>query len=154
MRSFVELKRILDQVNAALAEYDPVLKPKAAELLLEAALGTNGGRTGVSWTEEEASLGALLQRWRPSRASDRALLAGYYLQRIRGQEVLTSQAINAELKRYNLGVANITRAIETNLRTGRMEQLRKLGVTKQARKEYRLTPEGIRRVEERLGFGG
>jgi predicted transcriptional regulator len=97
----------------------------------------------------------ILERWSPQRASEKTLLAAYFLNRFRRQPTLTSQRINAILKQHGLTVSNITRAIETNLRASPplMEQIRKRGTTRQARKEYLLTDAGERIVEERLRTG-
>lgn len=61
-------------------------------------------------------------------------------------------AIKGGRKRHGLRVSNVTRVIETsvNATPPRIEQVRKRGDTKQARKEYRLTPDGVALVEEKL----
>ena len=48
---------------------------------------------------------------------------------------------------------NITRAIESNLRAKPplMVQKKKMGTTRQARKQYAITPEGVDFVENKLG---
>jgi hypothetical protein len=53
-------------------------------------------------------------------------------------------------------VPNITRAIESNLRSRPplMTQKKKMGTTRQARKQYAITQEGVDHVLSRLGAAG
>ena len=172
MRDIERVKAVLDEINQAISGYDPALKERARDILLRIALpefersalaareeggpgeqAESGG--GAPAQPHLASLRDLAREAAPRRASERALLGAYYLSVVRGQETLGSQAINAELKRNHLTVSNITRAIETNThaRPPLMEQLTKLGTTKQARKQYAITEAGIARVEQRLADG-
>ena len=165
MRNLQEAKELLDEINRAISDYDPVLKEKARDILLERAFGAPpfspasapGGRgRGRADTRGNdlagADLASLLARWTPDTMSDQALLGVYYLTRTHGVDKVTSQAINTELKRNGLAVANITRAIEGNLRPTRplMVQEGKSGSTKQARKQYSITAAGVEAVERRL----
>ncbi|HEV2147358.1 MAG TPA: hypothetical protein VGR37_08130 [Longimicrobiaceae bacterium] len=166
MSDLKETKELLDEVNRAISSYDPVLKEKARDILLERAFGSSNsapaatargrGRpradSGRGGEQAGVDLASLLERWTPATMSDKALLGAYYLTRVRGEETVTSQAINTELKRNGLAISNITRAIEANMRPDRplMVQEKKMGSTKQARKQYRITPAGIETVERRL----
>ncbi len=120
-----------------------------------AVLSSRGrGRSDSGGSDREGGdLASLLARWTPTTMSDKALLGAYYLTRARGGETVTSQAINAELKRNGLAISNITRVIEANMRPDRllMAQEKKLGSTRQARKQYRITPAGVDAVERKLG---
>ncbi len=166
MSDLKEARELLDEINRAIADYDPVLKEKARDIMLERAFGarvparssasgTNGrGRSGREGSDQQGGdLASLLSRWTPTSMSDKALLGAYSLTRGRGEATVTSQAINAELKRNGLAVSNITRAIEGNMRASQplMVQEGKKGATKQARKQYRVTPAGTRAVEGKLG---
>lgn len=170
MSDISDAKELLDEINTAISSYDPVLKEKARDILLERAFGSaqspppstasaaprprgrpradgsSGGR------EDAGDLASLLTRWSPTTMSDKALLGAYYLTRARGEDTVTSQAINTELKRNGLAISNITRAIEANMRPDRplMVQEKKMGSTKQARKQYRITPAGVETVERKL----
>lgn len=168
MSDLKEAKELLDEINTTISSYDPVLKEKARDILLERAFGgskagasaaprprgrprsdSSAGGEGGSGGEDLASL---LTRWTPTTMSDKALLGAYYLSRVRGDDTVTSQAINSELKRNGLAISNITRAIEANMRPDRplMVQEKKMGSTKQARKQYRITSAGVETVERRL----
>ena len=178
MEELREVKELLDEINAAISSYDPVLKERARDLLLERAFGVRAGRggrpaaaaaTGAEGGEEAprrrgrprgsgtvrrggTSIGNLVERWRPETMAERALLGAFVLARGRADRTVTSQAINAELKRTGLPVPNITRAIESNLRAKPplMVQKKKMGTTRQARKQYALTQEGVDLVESKL----
>jgi hypothetical protein len=175
-KSMDEARALLDRINETISEYDPVLKERARDILIAAAFDGSpladvgragaphpsspgrreaGGGNGRSIPTHPAAadgFAPLLQQWRPRKASERALLSAYYLAEVRGETHMTSQAINGELKEHGLAVSNITRAIDTNLRARPplMRQTRKLGRTRQARKEYRMTSEGIEAVRARI----
>ena len=188
MEDLREVKELLDEINSAISSYDPVLKERARDILLERAFGTGAGRSarartasaaadegggGAEEGEEAprrrgrprgstnarrggANVSTLLEQWRPETMAERALLGAFVLARGRADRTVTSQAINAELKRNGLPVPNITRAIESNLRAKPplMVQKKKMGTTRQARKQYAITPEGVEFVENKLQAGG
>jgi hypothetical protein len=188
MEDLRQVKELLDEINAAISSYDPVLKERARDLLLERAFGATGVRprrapsaaapAGGEDEEEEAprrrpgrprgsgtgkrgprggvAMGSLLGQWAPETMAERALIGAYTLSRGKADKTVTSQAINAELKRAGIPVPNITRAIESNLRAKPplMVQKKKMGTTRQARKQYAITPEGVEFVEGKLQAGG
>lgn len=198
MTDLRQVTALLDEINAAVSSYDPVLKEQARDILLQHAFRAGSGAAAASGsastasstprrgrppkvrTDEDAApkrrgrppgrkgtrgkaarggrgpaLKSLLERWTPETLADKALLGAYYLSRIRGETTVTSQAINTELKRNGLPISNITRAIESNMRPEHplIIQERKMGTTKQARKQYSITPAGLEEVERRLGEG-
>ncbi|HEX6371463.1 MAG TPA: hypothetical protein VF006_21270 [Longimicrobium sp.] len=189
------VKELLDEINAAISSYDPVLKERARDILLERAFGASSGprprraaapagggagrEEGEDGGEEEAprrrpgrpkgsgtgrrgprggmAMPNLLGQWTPETMAERGLMGAYTLSRGKADKTVTSQAINAELKRAGIPVPNITRAIESNLRAKPplMVQKKKMGTTRQARKQYAITPEGVEFVENKLqGSGG
>jgi hypothetical protein len=182
MDDLQEVKALLDEINATISSYDPVLKEHARDILLERAFGRGGGRgaarqapapaqePGEGAAGEDAprrrgrprgstggrraggSVSGLIEQWKPETMAERALLGAYVLARGKPDRTVTSQAINAELKRNGLPVPNITRAIESNLRSRPplMVQKKKMGTTRQARKQYALTQEGVDLVESKL----
>lgn len=89
----------------------------------------------------------------PRTDPERALVVGYWFQVHQGMKDFDSQRINAELKNMGHGVGNITEAF-TRLIERRPQfviQTRKSGTARQARKLYRVTNEGIKRVQEMIG---
>lgn len=178
MQELQEVKALLDEINEAISGYDPVLKERARDLLLERAFGARSAPRAAAADEGEAGaageeaprrrgrprgstttrratggISGLVERWKPETMAERALLGAFVLARGRPDRTVTSQAINAELKRNGLPVPNITRAIESNLRARPplMVQKKKMGTTRQARKQYALTQEGVDLVESKLG---
>jgi hypothetical protein len=182
MTDLREVRALLDEINAAISSYDPVLKERARDILLErafqgaaapaaAAESADAGETaeeparrrpgrpkgsGTGPRRAVQAVGTLVEQWRPETMAERALLGAYVLSRGRPDRTVTSQAINAELKRNGLPVPNITRAIESNLRSRPplMTQKKKMGTTRQARKQYAITQEGVDHVLSRLGGAG
>ena len=88
----------------------------------------------------------------PQNAPDRALVAGYWFQVLQGHEDLDAFQLNKELKNLGHPSTNITRDLDALLdRTPRqVMQVRKSGITKQARKRYKLTRDGISAVKRLL----
>jgi hypothetical protein len=89
----------------------------------------------------------------PTTDKDKALVAAYWAQICGGEPVLTAQSLNAELKHLGHGVGNITEALSQLIaeRPALILQVRKSGTSKQARKQYRLTDAGKRRIDDQLG---
>lgn len=88
----------------------------------------------------------------PTMDVDKALVAAYWFQVVQKHDDLDSQQLNNELKHLGHPSGNITRALDNLInRSPRLVmQTRKGGTTKQARKRYKLTREGIRAVENMM----
>jgi hypothetical protein len=85
----------------------------------------------------------------PETDVEKALVAGYWTQVAQSNPSFGSQSLNDDLKQLGHAIGNITRALD-NLMAAKpalVQQLRKDGGTKQARKTYRLTAAGTRKVE-------
>jgi len=98
----------------------------------------------------------LFEAARPDTEREKALVAAYWVQSCQGNTSFVSQALNAELKDLGHGVGNITEAL-TQLKDERpalILQLKKSGTSKQARKTYKLTLEGMKRVQAMARGGG
>ena len=102
--------------------------------------------------DEFSSFADLYDKANPSTDPDRALIGGYWLQVVKGNEDFVSQSVNGELKNLGHGVTNITAALTslTNAKPRLTMQVRKSGSSQQARKKYKLTQEGIKRVSQLL----
>ncbi|MEQ8634482.1 hypothetical protein [Gimesia maris] len=98
------------------------------------------------------SAAELLAAASPSSDVERVLVVGYWFQEIQGLPDLDSQSINTELKHQGHGVKNITSAFGglISQRPQLVIQLKKSGNSKQARKKYKLTTAGIKRVKSML----
>jgi hypothetical protein len=91
----------------------------------------------------------------PSTGSMRALVGGYWFQTCLGQTEFDGQSVNNELKNLGHPSKNITADLGTlmNQNPRLAMQVRKSGRSQQARKTYRLTTEGLRRVKALIGGG-
>ncbi len=95
---------------------------------------------------------ALFHAANPNGQTEAALVAGYWLQVCKGQNDWDSQSANSELKNLGQPMANITEALT---RLGKSDprlvmQTGKSGSAKQARKKYKLTVHGVKRVQSML----
>lgn len=88
----------------------------------------------------------------PSDNAGRALVAGYWLSETTSGEAFQSQALNAMLKDLGFQVGNITDALSSCMRVkpAWIVQTRKAGSAKQARKTYKITDAGKRRVQQMI----
>ncbi len=102
--------------------------------------------------DEFPDFAALYDTANPQSEAERALVAGYWVQEVRGMGDWDSQAANAELKNLGHQVSNITRALGENIdsKPRLIIQTHKSGSSRQARKKYRLTIEGIRKIRQML----
>jgi hypothetical protein len=100
-----------------------------------------------------SDVASLFDMANPSTDSDKLLVVAYWFQVIRGESELESQSLNNELKHLGYPIGNITRAVSALSATSPrlVMQIKKSGTTRQARKKFRLTVEGIRRVEAMTG---
>lgn len=91
----------------------------------------------------------LFQAANPSTEREKALVASYWAQICNSEPSFGSQSLNDALKDLGHGVGNITDALSAlkDERPALVLQLKKSGTSKQARKTYKLTQEGIRRVQ-------
>ncbi len=96
-----------------------------------------------------AEFAELFSASRPHSASDRALVAAYWLQVVGGGETFTGQSVNKELSNIGHKIANVTNALSTlrDAKPQQVLQLAKTGTSKQARKTYKLSRVGINRVK-------
>lgn len=124
-----------------------------------AARGSGVNRSGVSddshadVSDEEISaespkfehFAELYHAATPKSDVDRALVAGYWFQVLQGAPSFQAAQLNVELKNLGHALKNVTDALEGNQvkKPARVIQLRKSGSSRQARKTYKLTHEGL-----------
>ena len=143
-------RRILSSVSTLLgiaATATPAVKPgMPLEAIVEAAADEEQqDRNFAEFAELYASAD-------PNSNADKALVAGYWLQVCQGAENFAGQSVNTELNHLGHKVANITNALSSlnEAKPNLVLQLRKSGKTQQARKTYKLSNEGIKRVKEMI----
>ncbi|MEL6110893.1 MAG: hypothetical protein AAFU85_33215 [Planctomycetota bacterium] len=121
--------------------------------------GNAGGGIGGTFEEIDAetpsdfeSAAELMAAAKPSTDVEKVLVTAYWFQVMQNQSDLESQSINTELKHQGHGVKNITTAFD-GLMSQKPQlaiQLRKSGTSRQARKKYKLTTEGIQKVRRMI----
>lgn len=118
--------------------------------------GTSDAGAGAehpATTQQFTDFHELFDAANPTSGPDKALVAAYWFQVAQGNEDLESFQLNTELKNLGHPSTNITRDLDGLIhRTPRyIMQTRKEGTSRQARKKYKITREGIRAVERMLG---
>lgn len=100
-----------------------------------------------------SSFAELFDAAQPKGTSDKALVAGYWLQVCQGTDSFDGFSANKELKHLGQGLPNVTSAIDTlkGQKPALALQLKKSGKSRQARKLYKITVAGIRAVEAMIG---
>lgn len=115
--------------------------------------GRDGDDEGSDPTEYE-DLGDLVSAATPSTDEDRALVVAYWFQELQQEKQpdVTGQQVNKELKNLGHGVQNITKVFNNLIATSPQQviQIRKSGTARQARKNYKVTKAGVKRVKELL----
>lgn len=106
-------------------------------------------------SREFSTVGELLESAGPEGTQDRILTVAYWLQELQGAEDFGSQPVNDSLKDMGHPVANITKELTRLMERAPqlVRQTEKSGRSRQARKRYRLTDAGRKRVQELLGQG-
>lgn len=122
--------------------------------------GTRRGPGGAARDGDQPShsyerIGDLIDAAEPSSGVEYALVATYWFQELQGNENVTGQQVNDQLKDLGHGIPNITDAFNSlqGRRPAFARQVEKSGTSRQARKRYRLTQAGVRRVEQMLTAG-
>lgn len=124
-----------------------------------AASGANAFATGHSPGSADRSdksafgdFAELFDAAAPTTNSDKVLVAGYWLQVVEEEDSFTSQTINTMLKNLGHPIKNITSAFTElkNRKPADALQLRKSGNSRQARKLFKITANGIKTVESMI----
>lgn len=139
-----------------------MLKEHARDILLKQAFGidTKGPKTPQppgteplqGGTTAPAPFHQLVERWTPTTQAEWALLGAYYFQEVLGNQNVTAFQVNKELKQHGTPIANITVSLEENIsqNPALIRQIAKSGKTKQAKKKYVVTTNGINFVKDKL----
>jgi hypothetical protein len=117
-----------------------------------------GGRDSSGGSETDASqfsdLSDLFGAAAPATDEDRALVIAYWFQELQDEKQpnVSGGQVNKELKHLGHGVRDITKVLSALIATSPQQviQTRKSGTSRQARKSYKVTKAGIKRVQELL----
>ncbi|MGO9398781.1 MAG: hypothetical protein ACLP19_13235 [Xanthobacteraceae bacterium] len=159
MNEFDELEA-MKKIAAALEPLDAAARARALQWAVSRFHGSGapmaigslalanerGGEPAISGPF--GSFAELFDAASPSTEKDKALVAAYWMQVCQGATSFPAQSLNDLLKDLGHRVGNITEALN-QLKSDRpalVLQLKKSGTSKQARKTYKLTMEGARRV--------
>ena len=112
--------------------------------------GNGSVETGAGTVQTFDDVATLFDSANPQTASDKALVVGYWHQVLQGADDLDGYYLNKDLKHLGHPSSNITRDLDSLIARRHVMQVRKAGSTKQARKKYKLTREGIKAVERML----
>lgn len=122
--------------------------------------GDDHGKAEEAILQESASdqigqfntLADLYDRTAPVTGLESTLVAAYWVQQNNGQDTFVSQEVNKELKHLGRGVKNITSALRNMMNSdpALIMQVRKSGRSQQARKTYKITDAGMKRVKEMI----
>jgi hypothetical protein len=159
----------IGKVNEALAPLEPEVRQRVLRWAVDrfgVALSktkTAAGKAGDADEEDEdnndgsqqqefADFASLYDTANPKTEPEKALVAGYWLQQANGGQDWDSQSANKDLKNLGHGVTNITVSLGALIeRKPRLVmQTRKEGTSRQARKKYKLTTEGVRKVKQMI----
>jgi hypothetical protein len=135
--------KVTSKSSAALVDAEPADEAAEEKAADEAA---KDAPTFSTFAELYAAAG-------PKNNGERALVVGYWLQVCQGTESFTAASANKELTHLGHKVANITDAIDSmkNQKPMLILQLKKSGNSRQARKLYKVSHEGVKRVEGMIG---
>jgi hypothetical protein len=124
-------------------------------LAKRALVGSGAGKPQGA-PSEFGDFASLVDACNPDTDSTRALVAGYWLQVCQGGQSFDGQSANKELKHLGHASTNITMALGALIsqKPALVLQLRKSGNTKQARKLYKVTEAGVRRVKHMMEGNG
>ena len=109
MPDIKETKKLLDEINAAVSSYDPLLKEQARDILIKQAFGTDSktktsgatkGSVPDDGTGNTTAFHELVEKWTPTTHGEWALLGAYYFQVILGNGNITAFQVNKELKQH------------------------------------------------------
>jgi len=113
-----------------------------------AATGSDGTPAAATY----ATFPDLYHAASPATESDKALVAGYWVQVCQERDGFDSFTANSALKDMGYTVSNITRALDVLMASEPkyVQQIKKSGQSRQSRKVYKITQAGIKRVAEML----
>lgn len=157
-----ELKA-MGEIQRVLSKIEPATAARVARWAAERYRAFSAERTllgaadgfGTGSGSGAGDLAATYEAANPTTTRERVMVVTYWFQVAQGQTDVDSQSVNSELKQLGHGLKNITGAFTDLIREKPqlMLQVRKSGSTRQARKKYRLTNEGIKKVKALMAPG-
>jgi hypothetical protein len=111
---------------------------------------------GSGSSPEFSDFASLFHTANPQGQTESALVSGYWLQVCKNQNEWDSLTANSELKNLGQPMSNITETLTRLIKSNPhlVMQTAKSGSAKQARKKYKLTIQGIKKVQAMLAAAG
>lgn len=148
-----ELSRIraFDYVSSRL-KTDTVFKKESHGT--ERNNGSDGTVSGKDITSGFSTFADFYNSANPSMQTDKALLAGYWIQKSSGEGNFDSRSVNVELKNLGYGVSNTSSAVTslTKKKPTLVIQIGKTGKGTRARKVFKVTSAGEEKIREMLSL--
>lgn len=149
--------RVMDEVARLIEPLEPESRGRVVGWLVAKFAEVSGasqpsGRQGTRGSAPE-DLPSLFDRAQPRTQAESALLVAYWLHQRQDSPDLDSAQINAALRDLGHGIPNITQAMTSLIKANPrlILQTKKTGNSRQSRKRYRVTSEGMKQVERMLG---
>lgn len=141
---------IMAQITGLIAELEDGAHDRVVRWLIGRYSSTPPSGRALAPVQAPRDFASLIERAEFEGDDERALLACFWVQELEGANPFDSQKVNAALKELGYGVSNITRALRDlhEQRPALVMAIRKEGRTRQARKQYRVTIEGLRRARQ------
>jgi hypothetical protein len=132
----------------AMSHYGVASSPAKPMWAVVGKTGSEAGTVSAAIRGHE-TFADLFNAAHPTTEKDKALVAAYWVQVCEGMGSFQSQSLNDLLKDLGHGIGNITEALNQlkDDRPALVLQLKKSGSSRQARKTYKLTLEGSKRVD-------
>lgn len=145
------LKELDDDERGRVMQWAAARFKVAGKARVDDARGDDSGADGNSLGKYD-DLASFYDAASPADDGGKALVGAYWMQFKEGVSDVDAMTVNTRLKHLGHGVGNITRAFEALKaeRPSLIVQTRKEGSTKQARKKFKVTNEGKKRVEGML----
>ena len=147
--------RVLTYIASLLGIDSAVVRSRDTSTEGDGHEGVQGGnaRKSVNQTQNFSTFAELYARADPKSNGEKALVAGYWLQECQGEDSFTGAAANKELTNLGHKLPNITDAVETmkNRKPMLILQIKKSGTSRQGRKLYKISQEGVNRITEMIG---
>lgn len=108
--------------------------------------------SNTATSDQFASIGEFFDAAKPDGQCEIALVVAYWLQEIERADSFEAAEVNAHMKHLGRQAKNITNALTrlSEQQPRLVIQIRKEGSTKQARKKYKVTREGVKKVKAML----
>lgn len=149
-------RRVMGWVNARFLGGSVAPTPPPGTETRTAANANTAGGSGGKAISDFGDIAEYYHACAPSSDADKALVVSSWFQVGESLEGIDTQRVNSALKHLGYGIGNATRAFDqlTAQRPALVIQLRKAGTTKQARKTFRVTDAGLKRVNQLLVSAG